>query len=101
MRGPRRFCSLAFQFLMRPLSSGASASSRIVCIAIPRKGFIVTGSPPVERRKKHQAPRTKLQKSSKNKAPTPATLERHHDVELGILLETGFRSLLFQLGRPG
>ena len=26
-RGPRRFCSLAFQFLMQPLTSGASASS--------------------------------------------------------------------------
>ena len=26
-RGPRRFCSLAFQFLMQPLSSGASSSS--------------------------------------------------------------------------
>ena len=33
---PRRFCSLAFQFLMQPVSNGASASSRRVCRMMPR-----------------------------------------------------------------
>ncbi len=28
MRGPRRFCSFAFQFRMQPLIKGASARSR-------------------------------------------------------------------------
>ena len=31
MRGPRRFCSLAFQFRMQPVTSGASSSSSTVC----------------------------------------------------------------------
>src|SRR2546422_5283626 len=86
---------------MRPLSSGASASSRIVCSTMKMRGFIVTGFPHIERRIKHQAPRTKLQKSSKNKAPTPTEVERHCDIEPGISLETGAQSLVFQLRYAG
>src|SRR6266446_2238318 len=99
MRGPRRFWSLAFQFLMRPLSSGASNNNSTVCITI---AFMVTGFPRVERRKKLQAPSSKLQKSSKNRAPIPpAQVERHCDIEQESLLETGVRSLMFQLRRAG
>src|SRR5713101_6502843 len=39
-RGPRRFCSLAFQFLMQPLTSGAIASSNSVCKTVAMKFFI-------------------------------------------------------------
>src|ERR1039458_945341 len=35
-RGPRRFCSLAFQFRMQPVSNGARARSRSVCNRIAK-----------------------------------------------------------------
>src|SRR5882724_3666057 len=70
MRGPRRFCSLAFQFLMRPLSSGDSNNNSTVCITI---AFMVSGFPRVERRKKLQAPSSKLQAPEKLQEPSSNT----------------------------
>src|SRR5580765_1562327 len=102
MRGPRRFCSLAFQFLMRPLRRGDSASSRTVCIRIAIKGFIDAGSPGADRRKKLQAPSSKLQRRCKNQAPKPLTrVECHCHIELRTFLETGARGLMVQLSRAG
>src|ERR1035437_2872270 len=79
MRGPRRFCSFAFQFLMRPLTTGAKARSRRVCRSMENAFISRQG-----RKSEVRSPKFEGRPKSETRNPKPPRQAVGENVQSGL-----------------
>src|ERR1019366_4529824 len=79
MRGPRRFCSLAFQFLMRPLTKGAKARSRRVCSRMDNAFISRQGQ-----RSEGRSPKAEGRPKSETRNPKPTRQAVGENMQSGL-----------------